>query len=70
MGGGGKPGICPGGGGKVSGIFGGGSDACAEDGVFRLKKFGGWFLSSVGGSGRAETTTTKRASNLNFYATK
>ena len=38
----------------MSGI-GGGTDACAAgDGALRLKKFGGWLLSSVGGGGRAE----------------
>lgn len=37
----------------MSGI-GGGTDACAAgDGALRLKKFGGWLLSSVGGGGRA-----------------
>ena len=51
-GGGGMRGTCPGGGGKVSGM-GGGCDGGAEDAVPRLKKFA-WFLSSVGGAGRAE----------------
>jgi len=53
MGGGGIPGTCPGGGGKVSGI-GGGPDAL--DGGARLKKFV-WLFSSVGGSGSAERGT-------------
>jgi len=51
MGGGGIPGTCPGGGGKVSGT-GGAPDDAALDGGARLKKFVGLF-SSVGGSGSA-----------------
>ena len=57
MGGGGIPGSCPGGGGKVSGI-GGGPDDAALDGGARLKKFV-WLFSSVGGSGSAERGTQK-----------
>lgn len=57
MGGGGIPGTCPGGGGKVSGIGGGPVDAALVGGA-RLKKFV-WFFSSVGGSGSAETETNK-----------
>ena len=48
MGGGGIPGTCPGGGGKVSGI-GGGPDDAALDGGARLKKFVWRLFSSVGG---------------------
>lgn len=52
------PGICPGGGGKVSGM-GGGPDVDAEEGGARLKKFV-WLFSSVGGGGRAERETENR----------
>ena len=46
------PGICPGGGGKVSGMGGGPDGGGAAGGVPRLKKFD-WLFSSVGGGGRA-----------------
>lgn len=52
------PRICPGGGGRVSGMGGGPDGGGPEGGVARLKKFV-WLLSSVGGSGRAEKKKRK-----------
>ena len=65
MGGGGIPGTCPGGGGKVSGIGGGPDDAALDAGP-RLKKVV-WLLSSVGGSGSAERGTQKTINIVHSY---
>lgn len=65
MGGGGIPGTCPGGGGKVSGIGGGPDDAALDAGP-RLKKFV-WLFSSVGGSGSAERGTQKTINIVHSY---